>query len=40
VRAILMNGIELDALRLKHLIARCNADLRLPLAEVRRVEQH
>lgn len=40
VRIILMNGIELDALRLKHIIARCNHELRIPLAEVRRIEQH
>lgn len=40
VRVILMNGIETDALRLKHLIARFNGDLRVPLAEVRRIEQH
>ncbi|TCP08765.1 hypothetical protein [Caldimonas thermodepolymerans] len=40
VRIILMNGIELDALRLKHLIARFNGELRVPLAELRRVEQH
>ncbi len=40
VRVILMNGIELDALRLKHLIARFDGRLRVPLAEVRRIEQH
>ncbi|RZI84689.1 MAG: hypothetical protein EOP38_08095 [Rubrivivax sp.] len=40
VRVILLNGIELDALRLKHMIARCNQALRVPLAEIRRVEQH
>ncbi|HWP20930.1 MAG TPA: hypothetical protein VNO84_17505 [Burkholderiaceae bacterium] len=40
VRIILLNGLEIDALRLKHLIARFNGDLRVPLAEVRRVEQH
>lgn len=40
VRVILLNGLELDALRLKHLIARFNGELRVPLAEVRRVEQH
>ena len=38
VRVILMNGIENDALRLKHIGARMNRELRLPLAEVRRVE--
>ncbi|MFC4158325.1 hypothetical protein [Chitinimonas lacunae] len=40
VRIILMNGLELDALRLKHLIARFNRELRVPLAQIRRVEQH
>ncbi|QRN04413.1 hypothetical protein GH742_11280 [Legionella sp. MW5194] len=40
VRVILMNGIELDALRLKHFLARCKKELQLPLAEIRRVEQH
>lgn len=40
VRIILMNGIETEAIRFSHLAARCNADLRLPLARIRRVEQH
>lgn len=40
VRIILMNGIELDALRLKHIGARFHGELRLSLAEVRRAEQH
>ena len=40
VRVILMNGIESDALRLKHIMSRFNRDLRLPLAEIRRTEQH
>lgn len=40
VRIILMNGIESDALRLKHIGARFHGELRLPLAQVRRVEQH
>lgn len=40
IRVILMNGIEIDALRLKHFLARCNKELQLPLAEIRRVEQH
>lgn len=40
VRIILMNGLELDALRLKHFIARCNKDLQIPLAQIRRSEQH
>jgi hypothetical protein len=40
VRVILMNGIESEALRFSHACARMNADLQLPLARVRRVEQH
>ena len=40
VRIILMNGVETDALRLSHGIARFNKDLRLPLAQIRRTEQH
>ncbi|STY28837.1 Uncharacterised protein [Legionella wadsworthii] len=40
VRIILMNGIELDALRTKHFLARFNKELQLPLAQIRRVEQH
>jgi rubrerythrin len=40
VRVILMNGIESEALRFGHACARMNADLQLPLAQVRRVEQH
>ncbi|HVL58025.1 MAG TPA: hypothetical protein VM491_16130 [Burkholderiaceae bacterium] len=40
VRIILMNGIELDALRSKHIYARLNGDLRRDLAQVRRVEHH
>jgi len=40
VRVILMNGIMSDALRFLHVFARRNRDLRLPLAEVRRVSQH
>ena len=40
VRVILMNGIESEALRFSHSCARMNGDLQLPLAEVRRVEQH
>src|SRR5690606_28452797 len=37
---ILMNGIENEALRFGHLISRFNGSLRVPLAQVRRVEQH
>ncbi|RAP35670.1 hypothetical protein B1207_11280 [Legionella quinlivanii] len=40
VRIILLNGIELDALRTKHFLSRFNKELQLPLAQVRRVEQH
>ncbi len=40
VRIILMNGIEQDALRLKHFGARFHKELQLPLAQIRRVEQH
>jgi hypothetical protein len=40
VRVILMNGIESEALRFSHACARMNAELREPLARVRRIEQH
>ena len=41
VRIILMNGIEANALRTMHAMARMmNGDVRLALARVRRVEQH
>lgn len=40
VRIILMNGIELDALRYKHIASRMNRELRLSLAQIRRTEQH
>jgi hypothetical protein len=40
VRVILMNGIESEALRFGHAFARMNRELRLPLAQIRRVEQH
>jgi hypothetical protein len=40
VRVILLNALELEALRFGHMAARCNAALRLPLAHVRRTEQH
>lgn len=40
VRIILMNGLELEALRFQHAAARMNADLRLDLARFRRVEHH
>lgn len=40
VRIILMNGLEVEALRFSHAVARFNAPLRLPLAQIRRIEQH
>ena len=40
VRIILMNGIELEAHRFSHSCARMNQALQLPLAQIRRVEQH
>jgi rubrerythrin len=40
VRVILMNGVEMEAIRFQHACARMNADLQLPLARVRRVEHH
>ena len=40
VRIILINGLENEALRFGHMAARNNLALRLPLARVRRIEQH
>jgi hypothetical protein len=40
VRIILMNGLESEANRFSHACARMNRELQLPLARVRRVEQH
>jgi rubrerythrin len=40
VRIILMNGLELEAGRFSHACARMNKALQLPLAQIRRVEQH
>jgi rubrerythrin len=40
IRIILMNGIEEEALRFSHACARMNRELQLPLAQVRRCEQH
>jgi hypothetical protein len=40
VRALLVTALEREALRFGHMAARCNAPLRLPLAQVRRAEQH
>jgi hypothetical protein len=40
VRIILMNGLEMEALRFSHACARMNKALQPVLAELRRVEQH
>jgi hypothetical protein len=40
IRVILMNGVELDALRLKQVLLRMNREARVPLAQLLRVEQH
>jgi hypothetical protein len=40
VRVILMNGIEAESIRFSHALARMNAELRGPLARVRRVDHH
>lgn len=40
VRVILMNGLEVEALRFQHAAARFSGEFRLPLADIRRVEQH
>lgn len=40
VRAILMNGLELDSLRTKQMALRYSADARVVLAQLMRVEQH
>lgn len=40
VRIILMNGVEIEALRFQHAAARMNRELRVALAKVRRTEQH
>jgi hypothetical protein len=40
IRIILMNGIESEAVRFSHACARMNRDLQIPLAKVRRIEQH
>lgn len=40
IRVILLNGLENEALRFSHMAARFNRELRLPLARVRRTEQH
>jgi hypothetical protein len=40
VRVILMNGLEAQSLRFKHIMALMNRDLRLDLARVRRADHH
>lgn len=40
LRIILMNGVESEAIRFSHACAQMNGTLRLPLAQVRRAEQH
>jgi len=40
IRIILMNGIELEALRFGHAFARMDRSMQLVLAQVRRIEQH
>ena len=40
LRVLLARAIEREALRFSHMAARCNMALRLPLADVRRAEQH
>ncbi len=40
VRIILMNGVELDSLRTKQVALRANAEARVALAQLMRVEQH
>jgi rubrerythrin len=37
-RVILMNGVEHEALRFQHAVARFNQELRLPLAQLRQIE--
>ncbi|WP_430230451.1 hypothetical protein [Nitrosomonas communis] len=40
VRVILMNGMEMEAIRFSHGCARMNREWQLPLAQLRIVEQH
>jgi hypothetical protein len=40
VRIILMNGVELDSLRIKQVMLRTNGPLRVPIAQMMRAEQH
>lgn len=40
VRVILMNGIELESIRFSHSFARQSKEMQLPLAKLRRTDQH
>jgi hypothetical protein len=40
VRVILMNGVELDALRMAQVLLRMHREARVPLAQLSRVEHH
>lgn len=40
IRIILLNGIELEALRFSHVFSRNHRELQLPLAKIRQIEQH
>jgi hypothetical protein len=40
VRVILMNGIELESIHFSRACARMNKELQLPLAQLRRIDQH
>jgi hypothetical protein len=40
VRTILMNGVELDSVRVKQVMLRMNRELREPIAKIMRAEQH
>src|SRR5215207_8144913 len=40
VRIILMNGVELDSLRMKQVLIRMNGPARVALAQMMRAEQH
>lgn len=40
VRIILMNGLELDALRMKQILLRMDREHRVQIAQLMRIEQH
>lgn len=40
IRVILMNGVELDALRYKQVLLRMHREARVPVAQLMRTEQH